>query len=567
MGGVQCPAPRLVTDSMGTYRATMIQIQRWNPAGLRGRWGFFLLAALVAGLVALPVGSLLGELLNPATEVWIQLWTTTLPRMLVNTLLLMAGVACGTLLLGIGLAWLVTAYQFPLRGLFDKALLLPLAVPTFVMGFVYMATFDYAGPVQTFWRSLFGRGADFPDIRSGWGAALVMTLVLYPYVYLLARAAFREQGASTFEAAQVMGYSRAKTFFKLVLPLARPSIIAGVTLALMESMTDFATVRFFSFPTLSEGIVRTWEGRMDRAAATEVATLMLFLALALILLERTLRRRARYDQTGGRGRRPVPARLAGWQRWAAFGVCAAVLGVAFVLPVGQLVAWTAAEINGHIPGTWETVFGQYIFNSSALAGAAALVTVLASLLVAHGARTQRSRLSRVVVRLATLGYAMPGAVVAAGVLVTLAPVDHALADAGIHTGMLLTGSVTGLVYAYVVRFMSVAYNSVEASLEKVKPSMEQAARTMGARPARILWRVQFPLVRSGVAAGAILVFVDVMKELPATLLLRPFGMDTLAIWAYMLAAEAFWQAAALPALTILLVGLIPVILLMRVGSR
>ncbi len=552
--------------------ALPIRLETWErlqTVAQQRSWKSLALALLVALLAAAPVGLLLGELLTPDVDLWTHLWATTLPKMILNTLLLMTGVGIGTLVIGSGLAWLVTAYQFPARAIFERALLLPLAVPSFVMGFVFMALFDYAGPVQTQWRAWFGREAFFPEIRSGWGAAIVLTLVLYPYVYLLARAAFREQAASTVEAARVMGYSRLGAFFRLVLPMARPSLAAGAILAMMEAMTDFATVRFFSFPTLSEGVVRTWEGRMDRAAATELATLLLVFAAALIVLERLFRGKARYDQSGGQGRRSARIPLLGWRRWLAVGLCLTVLGLAFILPVGQLTLWVIAEINGHIPGTWETVYGQYIANTFSLAFTAALLTVFLSLLLAHGARMNKGRFAKWLVRLATLGYALPGAVIAAGVLLTLAPLDHAanqvLAGSGWQPGLLLTGSITGLIYAYVVRFMSVAHNSVDASLVKVKPSMEQAARIMGASSGRILRRIHLPLIANGAAAGVILVFVDVMKELPATLLLRPFGMDTLAIWAYMLASESFWQAAALPSLTILVVGLLPVALLMRIG--
>lgn len=526
------------------------------------------LPLLVAGLVALPILFLAGQMLTPNLDVWAQLWRTSLPRMLVNTLFLLVAVGAGTLVIGTGLAWLVTAYTFPGRAAFDRLLLLPLAIPSFVMGFTYMATFDFAGPVQTQLREWFGRGVRF-DIRTGWGAAITLILVLYPYVYLLARAAFREQAATTFEAARVMGYSRAQTFFKLVVPLARPSLAAGTTLAMMEAMTDFATVRFFSFPTLSEGVVRLWEGRMDRDAATELATLLLFFALALILLERGLRGQAQYYQTGGKGRRPERVQLKRMNAGLATLACSAVLSVAFVLPVGRLVWWTLNEITGSASlGTWQSVYGQYIFNTFSLAAGASAITVLLALAVAHGVRAGgQGRVQRILARTATLGYALPGSVIAAAVLLVVAPVDHWLHDAGLTTGLIFTGSIIGLLYAYVVRFMSVAYNSVEASLDKVKPNMEQAARTMGASSGRILRRVHLPLVMNGVIAAGILVFVDVMKELPATLLLRPFGMDTLAIWTYMQAAESFWQAAALPALTILGVGLIPVILLMRVGGN
>jgi iron(III) transport system permease protein len=339
----------------------------------------------------------------------------------------------------------------------------------------------------------------------------------------------------------------------------------------MEAMTDFATVRFFSVPTISEGVVRIWTSgsASARGEATELAGLLLVMAIGLIVLERALRGKSRFYQPGGRTRRLPRLALAGGHAWAAVAVCAAILTCAFFIPVGQLVLWVINEVS--IPGSsWQTVYGQYIGTSFGLSGAAAAVTVVLALVLAQARRTASGRsltIQRGAMRVATLGYALPGAVIAAGVLLTLSPLDHLLHDLaalwGANLPLLLTGSITGLVYAYVVRFMSVAYNSVDASMQKIKPSLEGAARCMGAGRGRILWRIHAPLVSGGMAAGGLLVFVDAMKELPATLLLRPFGMDTLAVWTYMLAVESFWQAAALPALTILAVGLIPVALLMR----
>ncbi|NDJ59785.1 MAG: iron ABC transporter permease [Chloroflexi bacterium] len=341
-------------------------------------------------------------------------------------------------------------------------------------------------------------------------------------------------------------------------------------------MTDYGTVSFFGYPTLSEGVVRIWEGRMDRAAATELAALLLLVAFGIMLLERALRGQAKYYQQGGARRRPQRLRLRGWQQWGAFGACMTLLGIAFVLPVTQLVAWAIGELHDPSVGAWQNIFGDYVVNSVTLAGMAAGFVIGLGLIVAHGVRstsiTGERRVARGLTRLVTLGYAMPGAVVAVGVLIWLTPLNTAINDIsdqlfGVQPGLVLIGAVPGLIYAYVVRFMAVGFNSVEASLDKVTPNMEGAARTLGARPSRVLRRIHMPMVRTGMAAGAILVFVDVMKELPATLMLRPFGMDTLALWAYFLAAESFWEAAAIPSLTILVVGLVPVLLLMLVGEQ
>jgi iron(III) transport system permease protein len=545
---------------------------------LQQRWSWaFVFSMLVVLLILMPIGLLVSRLLNFDLALWQQLLQTVLPTMTWNTLVLVAGVGIGTFVIGTGYAWLVSAYDFPLRGLFEKALLLPLAVPTFVMGFVWMATFDYAGPVQTWWRSMFGREAYFPDIHSAGGVIIVMTLVLYPYVYILARSAFNEQSANTVEAARVMGLNRKQTFLRLVLPMARPSLAAGAILAMMEALTDYGAVKFMSYPTLSEGIVRIWEGRMERDSAIQIAVILLLFGLGLMILERMMRGRAKYYQTSmTRGRRPQRHRLQGIKMGFAMVACLALLGVAFIMPAGQLIGWTLAELNKQTVGGWESTYLTYISNSITFAGVAAFVVVFFGTLVAHGVRSlsmaSGARQARWIARLVTLGYAMPGAVIAVGVLLFLSPIDFSINDLAKQLGLqrpglILTGSMTGLIYAYLVRFMSVGYNSVDSSLEKITPNMEQSARTLGARPSRILWRIYAPLMSSGMAAGALLVFVDVMKELPATLMLRPFGMDTLALWAYFLASESFWQAAALPSLTIVAVGLLPIVLLMRVGDK
>lgn len=533
-------------------------------------------ALLIAIAVVIPLAALGLHLITPNWALWRSLWETVLPTMLLNTMTLVLGVGISTLVLGTAFAWLVSAYEFPFRWIFERALILPLAFPSFVMGFIFMATFDFAGPVQSWWRATFGREAVFPDIYSASGVILVMSLVLYPYVYVLARAAFQEQSANTIEVARVMGYTRTQTFLRLVLPMARPSLVAGALLAMMEALTDYGTVKFFSFPTLSEGIVRIWEGRLDRDGAVQIAMLLMSIALALMVVERSLRGRARYYQMGGsKGRRLERHRLHGGRAVLAVSACTALLSIAFILPVAQLIAWAVAEISQQTVGGWQKTYFTYIGNTVTLAGTAAFWVILLAVIVAHSVRRRAQGGSvsmRWIARLATLGYAVPGAAIAVGVLLFLSPIDFGLNDLartlGLERpGLILTGSMVGLIYAYVVRFMSLGYNSTESSLEKITPNIEQAARTLGVGSFGVLRRVHLPMMSSGIAAGAILVFVDVMKELPATLMLRPFGMDTLALWAYFLASESFWQAASLPALTILLVGILPVLLLMRVGER
>ncbi len=534
------------------------------------------LPAVVTLIILVPIALLTTELLTPSFSLWARMWNTFLPRVIRNTLVLVVGVGVGTTVLGTGFAWLVTAYDFPGRRIFAQALLLPLAIPGFIMGFTFTSIFEFAGPVQTFLRNLTGSELRyFPDITSAGGLILVMTLVLYPYVFVIARAAFREQAATTVEAAQVMGLSRMQTFFRLVLPLARPSIAAGAVLAMMEAMTEYGAVSFFGFPTLSERIVVIWNAEFDHRPAAELASLLLFVALAMIVVERLLRGQAQFGQKGGAHLRPKSLR--GTSKWAAVLACAGLIAFAFVLPTVQLARWAVEEAIDPSVGLWRQIYFGYIVNSVSLAGIAAGVAVLLALIIAYGARKNapglRPRWLMFLARIATLGYAMPGSVVAAGVLLFVNPLDGPLTNfAANYLGWtrpeyLLTGTIVALVYAYVVRFMSIGFGSVESSMEKVTPNMEQAARTLGAGPWRVLWRIHTPLVSTGMAAGAILIFVDVMKELPATLLLRPFGMDTLALWAYFLSVEGFWEAAAIPSLTIVVVGLIPVFILMRVGDQ
>ncbi|MDO9610728.1 MAG: iron ABC transporter permease [Serpentinimonas sp.] len=530
--------------------------------------GSTVLSVLIAALAILPVLMVASALLSPTPDIWIHLWNTLLPEMLRNTLLLLLGVGVGTLVLGAGLAWLVTAYDFPGRALFQWLLMLPMAVPAYIMGFVFMATFDVAGPVQGALVDGFGSAAWFPEVRSPLGAITVMTLVLYPYVYMLALVGYRGISASGFDTAQVHGYSRAYFYWKVVLPISRPAIAAGVALALMEALADFATVRFFNFPTLADGVVRIWHGMMDLQAASELAGLLAIVALGALLIERSQRGRTRYHETGGKAPRIPRAQFRGQRKWWATAVCAGVVGVAFVLPISQLITWAWIEFEVMTPGM-ARVYLELAGNSLFLATLAAAVAVLFAIVLSSGVRVSGQRWSRIMATLATTGYAIPGPVLAVGILMTLTPLDHALNYAteywaGVTVGLVLTGSVFGLVYGYVARFLAVAYQSTDAALEKVKPNLSSAARTLGAGPWRILTRIHLPLAAPGIIVAAALVFVDVMKELPITIMLRPFGYETLATWVWQMSAESIWSGAAVPALGIVLAGLLPVVLLIKI---
>lgn len=529
-------------------------------------------------ILLLPIAILIIEIATFDVALWQRMWSTFLPAALLNTLRLVVGVSLGTLVVGVGVAWLVSAYDFPGRRWFERLLMLPLAIPGFIMGFVYVTIFEFAGPLQTQLRDQFGWSRDdywFPNIASPAGLVLVLILVLYPYVYILARSAFREQAASTLEAAHVLGYTGWKAFIKVALPLARPQIAVGLLLVTMEALTDYGTVSYFGYPTLSERIIVLWNTSFDSASATELASLMVIIALGLLIVERTLRGQARFYQQGSHGRRMRRKRLVGSAAWLASIACLVLFGAAFVLPVTQLSVWTALELQNPTINLLSETFFAYTRNTLALGVAGAVLTTLVALLIAYNNRQDSIKTAnrpRWLARLVTIGYAMPGAVIAAGVLTVVNPIDGAVTNIAVGLGWngfgyILTGTVIALLYGYTVRFMVLGFDSIAASVDKIRPSMEAAARTMGAGSWRILRRIHVPLVRTGIGAGAILVFVDIMKELPITLLLRPFGMDTLAVRAYFLSIEGFHESAAIPALMILLVGLIPVFLLMQIGEQ
>jgi iron(III) transport system permease protein len=490
-------------------------------------------------------------------------------ELLVNTALLLIGVGAGTLVTGAGLAWLVVHHRFPGRGLLEWALILPLAMPAYVVGFAFLGLFDYAGPVQTAARRWLGDGARFPEIRSYWGVVLMMTLVFYPYVYLLARVAFREQSAAAIESARSLGRSRLATFLRLTVPMTRPSIAAGAALAMMEALADFGTVATFGYRTLTEAVYRVWYGMFDRMAATQLASVLLLFALALLSVERASRGRKRFTQTGRRGPALAPAPLHGWRAAAATALCLAVLGLAFALPAAQLLWWAAAALRS---GQVAPHFVGLLARTCALAATTALLACALGVLLAYARRLHATRAVRMSTQFASMGYALPGAVIAVGVLLPLAWLDHTVVPLleralGRPLGLLLTGSAVGLVLAYLIRFLAVSLATVDASLAKIAPSLDDAARSLGARAGRALRRVHLPLMRGGVLTAAVLVFVETMKEMPATLLLRPFGLNTLAVEIWERTSEAMWQEAAVPALALVLVGLAPVILLVRLSSR
>ena len=438
--------------------------------------------------------------------------------------------------------------------------MLPLALPAYVLGFVYLGLLDHPGPVQSGLRRVFGPDVWFPEVRSFWLGALVLIVAFYPYPYLLARAALREQTATTYEAARALGAGPLVVARRVLLPLARPSLAAGALLVAMETLTDFATVQYFDLQTVSVGIYQVWVGQYDRAAASELAGVVLLFALAVIAAERVGRGGARfYQQSAGRSLAPDP--LHGRAAALATGTCALVLAVAFVIPVAQLLLWSRpSETSVGL----DARFLGYVTNTAVIAAAAAVLCVVVGVLLVSASRLGGGRSTAWLARAATVGYAVPGPVVAIGVLILLSAVDAALDAVGISLGAaLVTGTVAGLLYAYGIRFLALAFGSIDAGLEKVAPSLTLAALSLGARPSRVVRWVHLPLLRPGIGVALVLVAVDALKELPIMLLLRPFGFETLAVWVNQLATESRWESAGPPALTIVAVAVVPIIVIFR----
>lgn len=553
-----------------------------TPSLLRLPTPLFLTGLLIAACVALPVASVLGNVFAGGTgDTWTHLVDTVLADYVLNTLFLCLGVAGGTLLLGVSTAWLTAMHDFPGRRLFEWALVLPLAVPAYVMAYVYTDLLQYVGPLQSWLRETYHwTRADywFPDVRSVGGAIAMFVFTLYVYVYLLARQSFLERASGMMEAARTLGLGPWAAFFRVSLPLARPAIAVGALLALMETLADFGTVAYFGVPTFTTGIYRAWFALGDRIAAAQLAAALLGFVVLLAALEQLSRRHARFNNTTGRNRPQHGQRLRGIAALVATLTCLLPLLLGFLLPAGLLLHMALTEGDAQ--------FGARFFllarNSATLAGLTALLAVMLALLLAYGARmAQRTAgqsragsagLARLLNRLVGLGYAVPGSVIAVGVLIPVTRLDHWLAAqwqglTGDNPGLLLTGGIAALVYAYLVRFLSVALQTVEASLGKITVSIDDASRSLGCGQGSTLRRVHLPMLRGSLLTAGLLVFVDVMKELPATLVMRPFNFDTLATQAYTLAADERLAEASTAALTIVAVGILPLIAVSRQIAR
>ena len=534
-------------------------------SGWRDVWRWTVLPPAL--LLALPVLVIFASVLQSQTEVWLHLRQTVLADYVINSLLLAAGTGFGALLLGTSTAWFVSQYQFFFRRPLEWLLLLPLAMPAYIIAYTYTGMLDFAGPVQSMLREQFGwRYGDywFPQIQSLTGAIIMLSLVLYPYVYMLARTAFAEQSSSLFEASRTLGKSPRQHFWQVALPLARPAILTGTALAMMEAFADYGTVQYFGIATFTTGIFRTWFGMGNQIAAAQLAAMLTSFVLVLLLLERWSRRKIRYYHQGQRSnvapRRPLKTAKQG----AVLLWCLTPVLLGFIIPIMQLATWASERFAV----TFDAQFAALVWNSFRLAAMAAVISVLLALLFAYAKRLRRDTLVQLPVKVASLGYAVPGTVIAIGVMWPLAQLDSRidlLAEHwfGIRTGLLFSGTLFALLMAYTVRFLAVSLHSVETGLQRIKPSMDNAARSLGYAPLQVLKRVHVPLLRGSVLTALLLVFVDVLKELPATLVLRPFNFNTLAVRTYELASDERLADAALPALAIVLVSLLPVILLAR----
>lgn len=530
--------------------------------------GWLLSALLVALLVCLPIASVFWLALFPSENIWQHLADTVLPHYITTTLLLMAGVGALSVIIGVGTAWLVTMCRFPGRRIFEWALLLPFAVPAYVIAYVYTDLLEYAGPVQMMLRELFGwssaRDYWFPDIRTLEGAILMLSLVLYPYIYMLSRAAFLEQSANIQAASRTLGCTPWQSFYRVSIPMARPGIAVGLSLVSMETINDFGTVDYFAVKSLSAGIYDTWLNMGNLGGAAQIASMLLIFVVVLISLERIGRSQQRHFSGADRYRELNTYSLVGWRAAAATTLCGLPFVAGFVIPISVLTHYAFR----HFEESWTHEFLTIAGNSFVLSAIAALLCCAIGLLLAYSKRLHSNKLLRTAVRSAGLGYALPGAVLAIGVIIPFAAFDNSLDtfmrdQFGISTGLLLSGTAFAIIFAYVVRFVTVATGSIESSLAKVTPTMDMAARSLGLNSLQTLRQVHLPLIRGGLLTGALVVFVDCMKELPATLILRPFNFDTLATQVYQFASDEMIEQSALSALLIVLVGLIPVIVLSR----
>lgn len=529
-------------------------------------------ALAIAALVVMPILSVLVLAFHPTENIWPHLIASTLPRYLTNTAIMTLSTGALAAAVGTGAAWIVTMYRFPGGRVLEWLLLLPLAIPAYIGAYALVDFLDYSGPVQVALRDAMGwtsaRDYWFPQIRSRWAAVIVLSAALYPYVYMLARAAFREQSAGSYEVARALGTGPFGLFWRVGLPLARPAIAAGAAIVMMETVNDFGVVDYFGVQTLTTGIFSVWLETGNAGGAAQIACVILAVILALVALEKVSRRNSRYYHSARQPRPINRIALAGPAGWIAAALCAIPVAAGFVLPLGVIVAHALDR-----PGRWiDDALVRALLHTLTVGGAAAVLTVAGALFMVHGVRLTGRRLPKLILPVTTIGYAAPGAVLAVGILIPVAAFDHRVADAvtwltGRDPGLILTGSAAAIVFAYVVRFFAIAQGAVDSAFGRVSPSLPMAARSLGRTEGGALKAVYLPLMRGSVGTALLLVFVDSVKELPATLLLRPFNYDTLATRVHEKASLENLGDAAPPAVVVIAVGLLAVALLARANLR
>lgn len=524
---------------------------------------WLVLGAGIAVVVVTPLGVILASLAYDATDVWTHLAQTVLAEVTINTLWLVLGVGLGTALLGVTLAWLMVFYEFPGRTYLEWFLMLPLAIPTYVLGFVWIGILDFSAPVPTLLRDWVPASVGWlPEIRSCGGVIFVMTLALYPYVYLLARNAFQTQGKSVLEAAKSLGMSHTGTFFKISIPMAKPWILGGLMLVAMETLADFGTVSVFNYDTFTTAIYKVWFGMFSLAGAQQLSSVLIMFVFCFLILEHFSRGRRGYALGSRSNTEIYRTPLRGKKMILVYLYPFAILLVAFILPVFQLASWGLAVLS-------EDLDARYIamtYHTLVLACLAAFFVVITALLLSYAGRRDRGWGMQVLTKVATMGYAVPGTVLAVGIFSSLVGMDHLLISSakqflGIDTGMLLTGTLAAMVLAYSVRFLRVGFSPIESAMQRVTLHVEEAARNLGFRGLHLISKIYVPIMRGGLITAALLVFVDVLKEMPISLMTRPFGWDTLSVRIFEMTAEGEWQRAALPSLVLVLTGFIPVFLL------
>ncbi|SMG30635.1 iron(III) transport system permease protein [Marivirga sericea] len=526
-------------------------------------WSFALIALVL--IIGLPIYTLFFKLFDKTTEsVWSHLVDTVLTDYIINSLGLVIIVSILTLLMGISSAWIVSTCRIPFRRQFEWMLILPLAIPTYIAAYTYAGIFDYTGPIQVFLRDIGFSDLVYIDIMNFWGVAVVMALVLFPYVYVVARSTFMSQSATLLEASRILGSSSWKTFFKIALPISRPAIIGGLSLVMMEVLNDYGAVKYFGVSTFTTGIFRAWFSFGDPNSAINLSGILMAFIFIMIMVERVQRGKTKFDEGARIGRQLKRYQLKGWKKFLAWTVCFIPLFLGFIAPVFQLILWSIQTIKKII----DFEFLILMANSFGLALLAAALCVAFSIIILFAVKVNKSHFFNLLAKFAALGYSIPGAVIAIGIMIPLLGLDKFIINTweqsfNLKIGLIFSGTIFALTFAYVVRFLTVSLNPIEAAFKKTGDSIDEASYSLGAGSFKTLLKVNLPLIKSALISGGILVFVDILKELPLTLILRPFNFHTLATKAYELASDEMIAESATPSLIIIVIGTIPIIILNR----